>query len=95
MIEAWAIKFITSPWGRYIILGLTVLAGLFTALRVRDRRTAKRAVNDIIQKEQRRGTEGKDAFHEKRRQNIGRDADALLDGLRSRSDDWGRVRDLR
>ena len=95
MIQAWALKFITSPWGRYIILGLTALSVIFGYLKVRDRRTERRAIREVHSEQIERGEAGKDTFHNQRREGAGRSVDALIDSLRGRDPDWERLRHLR
>lgn len=95
MIQAIAYRFITSTYGRYIVLGLALLSALAMWGRSKSRAGAEKARARIVDDVRARTERGRDAFHENQRQIDGLDSRALADRLRGRDDHWGRMPDLR
>lgn len=95
MIASLGFRFITSSWGRYIVIALAVLAALAAWGRSRSREGAERARTRIVEDVRSRTERGRDAFHQNQRQVDGVDSGAVAERLRGRDDHWGRMPDLR
>jgi len=95
MISTIAFRFITSSWGRYIILALAVMAALVGWGRSKRREGAREERGRIVDDVRFRTERGKDAFHENQRQVDGLDSRAIAERMRGRDGHWGRMPDLR
>ncbi len=95
MIGTIAFRFITSSWGRYIILALAVMAALAGWGRSKRRAGAREERGRIVDDVRFRTERGRDAFHENQRQVDGLDSRAIAERMRGRDGHWGRMPDLR
>ena len=88
-------RFLTSPWGRYIVLALGLLVALTTWGRSKRKQGQKEAVDAIKSDVRERTERGTDAFHDSRREATGSDVDALVDSMRGNDRHWGRLPNIR
>lgn len=95
MIGSLAYQFITSTYGRYIMLALTIFAAIVGYGRINRRRGKKEARADMIEDVRIRTERGRDAYYENQRTIDGLDSRAIADRLRKRDDVWRRLRDIR
>lgn len=94
MISNLAFKFVTSTWGRYLIVFLALLSALFAWGRMRERGGRDKAVQRHVDDIQTRTERGKDAYHKRRRETSGDDVGTLIDGMRRRDSHLGRMPDI-
>ena len=95
MISSIAFRFVTSSWGRYIILALAVMAALAGWGRSKRREGAREERGRIVDEVRSRTERGKDAFRENQRQVDGLDSRAIAERMRGRDGHWSRMPDLR
>jgi hypothetical protein len=95
MIGTIAFKFLSSTYGRYIVLALAVLSAIAAWGRSKRKSGKEEAVQDQIEFVRDRTERGRDAYHESRRKVAGDDVSSLIDGMRSRDSHWGRLPDIR
>lgn len=95
MIEALAVRFVASPWGRAIVGALALLAALAVWGRRRERQGAAKARDRIARDIQAKTERGQDAFDKTWRSPVSDDPDDFFDRLRGRDADWRRLRNLR
>lgn len=95
MISTIAFRFITSSWGRYIILALAVMTALAGWGRSKRREGAREERGRIVDDVQFRTERGRDAFHENQRQVDGLDSRAIAERVRGRDGHWSRMPNLR
>lgn len=91
MISKIAFSFVTSTYGRYIILALGVASSLLLWNWKTAKKAEKKAVQKIREDHDERTIKGKEVFHESQSENAGRDTDAILNRVRGRDDHWGRM----
>ena len=95
MIGSIALQLLGSPWGRYLVLALSVLAALFAFGAARERHGFKRAEDKIKEGQQRNTEDGRNAFHETTRELSGLGVDDALDRMRANDSHWRRLQGLR
>ena len=80
-----------NTWARYAVLVLTILAGLATYGATQKRKGRREFLERHKEDVRVRTERGTDAFHEERRQTSGLSNRDILERLRSRDRNWGRL----
>lgn len=95
MIGSIAFKFLSSPWGRYIVLALAVLSAIAAWGRSKRKAGQEEAIQDQVEFVRNRTERGRNAYHQNKRQADGLDSSDIVERLRGRDSHWGRMPDLR
>lgn len=85
------LSFIKSQWGRYAIAALAVLAALAAYGRGNRKRGRWETLDEIKSDITQQTNEGRNDYHEKRREAPRSSRRALIDGMRRNDDRWGGV----
>jgi hypothetical protein len=88
---ALGLKLISSSWGRYFIAALALLAALAVIVK-RDRKKVRQStINEIKSDMSEQTKEGRNAYHENRREAPRSSRRAIIDGMRGNDNRWGGV----
>lgn len=95
MIGNIAFAFINSAWGRYIAIGFAALAALSFYGRRKRKQGREEQHEAQVEFVEERTEDGKEAFHQARRENAERGVSALIARMRARDSDWAKLPRLR